>query len=99
MNAGKPIYQMSKWLARRRISVFRAMLIAGASKAPEDPSEAAKQVWDVYYGNQQKKGAFKHIKVADPFMGGGTDAAEGSRLGVRFLIAYRGRAAAGVKTV
>ncbi len=29
-NAGKPIYQMSKWWARRRSSVFRAMLIAAA---------------------------------------------------------------------
>jgi len=45
-NAGKPIYQMSKWWARRRSSVFRAMLIAGAMKAPTDLSEAAKQVWN-----------------------------------------------------
>jgi len=82
-NAGKPIYQMSKWWARRRSSVFRAMLIAGATKAPEDPSEAAKQVWDAYYGNHQKKGAFKHLKVADIFMGGGTTVVEGSRLGMQ----------------
>src|SRR5262245_17729874 len=40
-NAGKPIYQMSKWWARRRSSVFRAMLIAAAMKAPDDPAEAA----------------------------------------------------------
>src|SRR5262249_792063 len=33
-NAGKPIYQMSKWWARRRSSVFRAMLIAAATEAP-----------------------------------------------------------------
>src|SRR5688572_7438298 len=33
-NAGKPIYQMSKWWARRRSSVFRAMLIAAAMEAP-----------------------------------------------------------------
>jgi putative DNA methylase len=33
-NAGKPIYQMSKWWARRRGSVFRAMLIAAAMQAP-----------------------------------------------------------------
>ena len=32
-NAGKPIYQMSKWWARRRSSVFRSMLIAAATKA------------------------------------------------------------------
>src|SRR5581483_1117472 len=80
-NAGKPIYQMSKWWARRRSSVFRSMLIAAATKAPEDPALAAKLVWDNYYSNHQKKGAFKHLKVADIFMGGGTTLVEGSRLG------------------
>lgn len=45
-NAGKPIYQMSKWWARRRSSVFRAMLIAAATQAPEDRNQAAKLVWD-----------------------------------------------------
>jgi putative DNA methylase len=82
-NAGKPIYQMSKWWARRRSSVFRAMLLAAAIKAPDDPAEAAKLVWDVYYGNHQKKRTFKHLKVADIFMGGGTTVVEGSRLGMR----------------
>ena len=33
-NAGKPIYQMSKWWARRRSCVFRAMLLAAAMEAP-----------------------------------------------------------------
>ncbi|MBL9001729.1 MAG: DUF1156 domain-containing protein [Phycisphaerae bacterium] len=33
-NAGKPIYQMSKWWARRRSCVFRALLLAAAMKAP-----------------------------------------------------------------
>ena len=82
-NAGKPIYQMSKWWARRRSSVFRSMLIAAATKAPEDTSHAAKLVWDNYYANHQKKGAFKHLKVADIFMGGGTTLVEGSRLGMQ----------------
>src|SRR5882724_8924589 len=68
-NAGKPIYQMSKWWARRRSSVFRSMLLAAAMKAPEDESKAAKVVWDVYYGNHQKKGSLKNLKVADIFMG------------------------------
>jgi adenine-specific DNA methylase len=84
-NAGKPIYQMSKWWARRRSSVFRSMLIAAATKAPEDPSHAAKLVWDHYYANHQKKGAFKHLKVADIFMGGGTTLVEGSRLGMQMI--------------
>lgn len=82
-NAGKPIYQMSKWWARRRSSVFRSMLIAAATKAPDDPAMAAKLVWDNYYANHQKKGAFKHLKVADIFMGGGTTLVEGSRLGMQ----------------
>ena len=82
-NAGKPIYQMSKWWARRRSSVFRSLLLAAAMKAPEDPAHAAKAVWDVYYANHQKKGALKHLKVADIFMGGGTTLVEGSRLGMQ----------------
>src|SRR5579864_7005214 len=82
-NAGKPIYQMSKWWARRRSSVFRSLLLASAMKAPDDPALAAKAVWDVYYANHQKKGAFKHLKVADIFMGGGTTLVEGSRLGMQ----------------
>lgn len=84
-NAGKPIYQMSKWWARRRSSVFRSMLLAGAIKAPDDPAEAAKMVWNAYYGNHQARGAFRHLKVADIFMGGGTTVVEGSRLGMQMF--------------
>ncbi|MEA3360871.1 MAG: DUF1156 domain-containing protein, partial [Thermodesulfobacteriota bacterium] len=81
--AKKPIYQMSKWWARRQSSIFRSMLLAAAMKAPSDRSESAKIVWDAYYGNHQKKGSFKHLKVADIFMGGGTTVVEGSRLGMQ----------------
>ncbi len=84
-NAGKPIYQMSKWWARRRSSVFRAMLIAAATRAPEDKGEAAKLVWDAYYGNHQKNEAFRRLKVADIFMGGGTTVVEGARLGMQMF--------------
>ncbi|MEI7731348.1 MAG: DUF1156 domain-containing protein [Verrucomicrobiota bacterium] len=84
-NAGKPIYQMSKWWARRRSSVFRSMLLAAAMKAPGDESKAAKAVWDVYYANHQKRGSFRHLKVAEPFMGGGTTIVEGSRLGMQMF--------------
>ena len=84
-NAGKPIYQMSKWWARRRSSVFRSMLLAAATKAPDDESKSAKAVWDVYYANHQKRGALRHLKVADPFMGGGTTIVEGSRLGMQMF--------------
>lgn len=82
-NAGKPIYHMSKWWARRRSSVFRAILLASAMKAPDDPAQAAKAVWEAYYANHQKKGALKHLTVADVFMGGGTTLVEGSRLGMQ----------------
>ncbi len=80
-NAGKPIYQMSKWWARRRSSVFRSMLIAAALKAPKKPEEAAKLVWEHYYANHQKAKHFEGLRVLDPFMGGGTTLVEGARLG------------------
>src|SRR6204780_252191 len=67
-NASKPIYQMSKWWARRRSSVFRSMLLAAAMKAPQDETKAAKAVWDVYYANHQKRGSLRHLTVAEPFM-------------------------------
>lgn len=82
-NAGKPIYQMSKWWARRRSSVFRSMLIAAATESPTDTNEASKLVWDHYYCNHQKAGSFKKLRVLDCFMGGGTTLVEGSRLGMQ----------------
>jgi putative DNA methylase len=81
----KPIYQTSKWWARRRSNVFRSLLIAAATKAPEDKSYSAKLVWDNYYANHQKKGTFKNLKVADIFMGGGTTLVEGARLGMQMV--------------
>jgi putative DNA methylase len=83
--ATKPIYQMSKWWARRPSSVFRSMLIAAATKAPDDKTQTSKTVWTNYYANHQKRGAFKHLKVADIFMGGGTTLVEGSRLGMQMI--------------
>jgi putative DNA methylase len=84
-NAGKPIYQMSKWWARRRSSVFRSMLLAAATKAPDDEAEAAALIWKAYYGNHQLNAAFRDLKVADIFMGGGTTLVEGSRLGFQLF--------------
>lgn len=81
--AKKPIYTWQKWWARRSSHVFRAMLIAAATKAPEERGEAAKLVWDAYYGNHQKNEAFRKLKVADIFMGGGTTVVEGARLGMQ----------------
>src|ERR1700676_2069200 len=61
------------------------MRIAAATKAPEDESNAAKVVWDAYYANHQERGSLRHLKVADPFMGGGTTIVEGSRLGMKMF--------------
>ena len=81
----KPIYQLSKWWARRQPSVFRTLLLAAATKAPAEPSHAARLVWDNYYADHQRRGAFQKLKVADIFMGGGTTLIEGSRLGMEMV--------------
>ena len=60
---------------------FRSLLIAAATVAPDDPSQAAKRVWDHYYCNHQKVGHFRKLRVLDIFMGGGTTLVEGARLG------------------
>ena len=52
--ARKRVYCMSKWWARRASSVFRSMLIAAATEAPSDTSQAAKRVWDHYYCNHRR---------------------------------------------
>lgn len=83
--ATKPIYQEMKWWARRQSSVFRTLLLSAAIKAPEDPAEAAKLVWENYYCNHQSNEAFSKLKVADIFMGGGTTVVEGSRLGMNMF--------------
>lgn len=81
----KPIYQVSKWWARRNSCVFRALLLAAATKAPDDEAEAAATVWKAYYGNHQNNPAFKALQVGDLFMGGGTTLVEGSRLGMNMF--------------
>ncbi|MBP6702580.1 MAG: DUF1156 domain-containing protein [Vicinamibacteria bacterium] len=81
-NADKPIYQVSKYWARRSSSVFRAMLIAGAAKAPDSDRQAGALVWQSFYGNHQGNEAFSKLKVADIFMGGGTTLVEAARLGM-----------------
>jgi len=83
--AKKPIYAWQKWWARRSSAVFRGMVIAGAIKAPDDESKTAKTVWETYYANHQRRGSLRHLKVADPFMGGGTTIVEGSRLGMQMF--------------
>jgi putative DNA methylase len=79
----KPIYQLSKWWARRQPSVFRALLLGAAARAPEDPSKSAKLIQDNFYSNHLKHGWASGIHVAEIFMGGGTTLVEGSRLGMK----------------
>jgi adenine-specific DNA methylase len=81
-NADKPIYQVSKYWARRSSSVFRALLLAAASKAPDTEKQAGALIWKSFYGNHQKNEAFRKLKVADIFMGGGTTLVEAARLGM-----------------
>ena len=81
-NADKPIYQVSKYWARRSSSVFRAMLLAGAAKAPDEEKQAGALVWKTFYGNHQRNADFSRLKVADIFMGGGTTLVEAARLGM-----------------
>jgi putative DNA methylase len=79
--ARSPIYQMSKWWARRPASVFRGILIAAGLKAPDDHEQAARYAWENFYVNHHRAGNFKRLRVLDPFMGGGTTLVEGARLG------------------
>ena len=79
--ARSPIYQMSKWWARRPASVFRGILVAAGLKAPDDHEQAGRFAWENFYVNHHRAGNFRRLKVLDPFMGGGTTLVEGARLG------------------
>lgn len=79
--ARKPIYQMGKWWARRSPSVFRTIMIAAATTAPDEVTNASKHIWQHYYANHKNASSFTNLKVLDPFMGGGTTLVEGTRLG------------------
>lgn len=81
----KPIYQVMKWWARRRSTVFRQLLVSAVVKAPDEPTEAARFAWSAYYRNHQSNSLFRRLKVADIFMGGGTTVVEGSRLGMQMF--------------
>ncbi|MFX0016291.1 MAG: hypothetical protein ACFE98_16995 [Candidatus Hermodarchaeota archaeon] len=67
----KPIYQISKWFARRSSSIFRAILL-GSILPPSDDL-----MMNFYLDHD-----FSDITVLDPFMGGGTTIIEGLRLGL-----------------
>lgn len=81
----KPIYQSSKWWARRNSSVFRSMLIAAMTPSPTDELDAARLVWNNYYRHHKCPSAAVPPTVCDIFMGGGTTVFEAARLGANVI--------------
>ena len=67
----KPIYQISKWFARRSSSMFRAIILGSVLSSNEN-------LMDQFYLDHD----FKNYLLLDPFMGGGTSIIEGLRLGI-----------------
>ncbi|MHA1331018.1 MAG: hypothetical protein ACTSR2_08070 [Candidatus Hodarchaeales archaeon] len=70
----RPIYQISKWFARRSSSIFRAIIFGSILSSSDDLME-----------NFYKDHNFKDITLLDPFVGGGTTCIEGLRLGIRCI--------------
>ena len=70
----KPIYQISKWFARRSSAVFRAILLSSCY-------ESSKNFMKHFY----KEENLTNFTLLDPFMGGGTTIVEGLRLGMNCI--------------
>jgi putative DNA methylase len=64
----RPVIAVHKWFARRPGTLFRALLLAEMSEAPLADEFHRPQAW-------------KGVRVADPFMGGGTPLFEANRMG------------------
>lgn len=64
----RPVIAVHKWFARRPGTLFRGLLLSEFSDKP---------LREVFY----KANDFKGIRVADPFMGGGTPLLEANRVG------------------
>lgn len=65
-----PIYGAHRWFARRLGTAMRALLVASATETDSD-------FWAAFDGEADLRG----VRVADPFMGGGTSLVEALRLG------------------
>jgi putative DNA methylase len=65
-----PIYGAHRWFARRLGTAMRALLVASATESDSD-------FWAAFDGEADLRG----VRVADPFMGGGTSLVEALRLG------------------
>ncbi len=68
----RPIIAVHKWFARRPGTLFRSLLL---SEFAQDPLPAS------FYKANDLKG----LRIADPFMGGGTSLLEANRLGCEKL--------------
>jgi len=64
----RPLIAVHKWFARRPGTLFRGLILSEFVEAP---------LRDVFY----KKNSLPGIRIADPFMGGGTPLLEANRLG------------------
>jgi putative DNA methylase len=64
----RPVIAVHKWFARRPGTLFRALLLSEFGPGP---------LRDIYFKANNLKG----MRVADPFMGGGTPLLEANRLG------------------
>jgi len=64
----RPIIAVHKWFARRPGTLFRGLLLSEFSDSP---------LREMFY----KSNAFPQLRIADPFMGGGTPLLEANRLG------------------
>lgn len=64
----RPIIAVHKWFARRPGTLFRALILSEFASPP---------LRDAYF----KSHALKGLRVADPFMGGGTPLIEANRVG------------------
>ncbi|MCK4849215.1 MAG: hypothetical protein KAT16_09330, partial [Candidatus Heimdallarchaeota archaeon] len=70
----KPIYQISKWFARRSSAIFRAILLSTNYTSSDN-------FMDKFYTED----SLSNITILDPFMGGGTTIVEGLRLGMNCI--------------
>ena len=68
----RPVIAVHKWFARRPGTLFRALLLSEFAEPP---------LADSFYRSHQLKG----IRIADPFMGGGTPLLEANRLGCEII--------------
>jgi putative DNA methylase len=71
-NSKKPVYEIHKWWARRLGGVFRMLLLLATAPASQSDDE----LWRRFYEGDD----LSHIRVLDPFMGGGTSIVEATKL-------------------